>query len=214
MRQTPFRQSGNTLLGLIIGVLIGLGSALAVALYVTKVPIPFASKSTQRSPENEAAEAQKNKEWDPNAALAGKPAVRAYSNAPGASAPAAAAPGGLSAPAVAGVRPAVPAAPAIAPAVSADPLGDLARSRSTGVAVDPFTYFVQSGAYRTPEDAEAQRGRLALAGVDAKVTEREQSGRTVYRVRAGPFERKDEAERLRDRLEASGFESALVRIQR
>jgi cell division protein FtsN len=75
-------------------------------------------------------------------------------------------------------------------------------------------YFVQAGAYRTTDDAESQRAKLSLMGVEARVTEREQAGRTVYRVRAGPFNRKDEADRLKERLDSGGLESNLVRVQR
>jgi cell division protein FtsN len=100
------------------------------------------------------------------------------------------------------------------PAASADPLGDLARSRSTGATADPFSYFVQAGAFRTPEDAEAQRAKLSLLGVEAKVTEREQSGRTVFRVRVGPFDIKDAADHVKERMDSSGIEAALVRVQR
>jgi cell division protein FtsN len=46
------------------------------------------------------------------------------------------------------------------------------------------------------------------------VTEREQSGRTVYRVRVGPFEKKEEADKQKERLESNGVETALVRQQR
>ena len=72
----------------------------------------------------------------------------------------------------------------------------------------------QSGAFRTNDDAEAQRAKLSLMGVEAKVTEREQAGRTVFRVRAGPFNKKDDADRLKDRLDGGGFDAALVRVQR
>ncbi len=51
-------------------------------------------------------------------------------------------------------------------------------------------------------------------GVEARVTEREQAGRTVYRVRAGPFNKKDDADRLKERLDSGGLESNLVRVQR
>jgi cell division protein FtsN len=95
-----------------------------------------------------------------------------------------------------------------------DALGDLARSKSAAATVDPFSYFVQAGAFRTPEDAEAQRAKLSLIGVEAKVTEREQSGRTVFRVRAGPFDSKDAADRVKERIDSGGMESALVRVQR
>jgi cell division protein FtsN len=103
----------------------------------------------------------------------------------------------------------------VKPAVSADPLGDLAKARaSASSTVEPFTYFVQVGAFRTPEDAESQRAKLSLGGVQAKVSEREQSGRTVYRVRVGPFDTKDEADKTKARLDASGLETALVRVAR
>ena len=105
---------------------------------------------------------------------------------------------------------------------SSDPLGDLAAARagtSTTVTpgaatADPFTYFVQAGAFRTSDDADAQRARLSLMGVEARVTEREQAGRTVYRVRVGPFQNKDAADRVKGRLDGNGFDSALVRVQR
>ena len=75
-------------------------------------------------------------------------------------------------------------------------------------------YFVQAGAFRTPEDAEAQRARLSLIGIDAKVTEREQAGRTVYSVRSGPFNKEEDADRMKDKLSATGVDAALVRVQR
>jgi hypothetical protein len=53
-----------------------------------------------------------------------------------------------------------------------------------------------------------------LIGFQAKVTEREQSGRTVYRVRLGPFDKKDEADKVKEKLDESSVETALVRVQR
>lgn len=197
------QQRGGTILGLIIGVVIGLGVALAVALYVTKTPVPFMNKGQNRTPEQDAAEEKKNKDWDPNAPLSGKPRTPA--------------------PAASTAKPAAKPAPAPAPAVkpapapkaetkpSADPLGDLARSKA---GADPFAYFVQVGAFRTPEDAETQRAKLSLTGVEAKVTEKEQSGRQIYRVRVGPFDRKEDAEKTQARLQTAGHETALVRVQR
>jgi cell division protein FtsN len=73
---------------------------------------------------------------------------------------------------------------------------------------------VQVGAYARPEDAEQQRARVALMGLAAKVSEREQSGRTVYRVRVGPFERKEQADATQERLAGNGVEAALVRVER
>jgi cell division protein FtsN len=89
-----------------------------------------------------------------------------------------------------------------------------AQVTSTKPGADPFSYFVQAGAYARPEDAEQQRAKLAMLGLAAKVTEREQAGRTVYRVRLGPFERKEEADAAKEKLDSSNVESALVRVQK
>ena len=236
-RQCRQQQTGGTALGLIIGVVFGLAAALAVAVYVTKVPVPFVNKGQTRSADQDAAEAKKNKDWDPNAPLHGKTplnpgkAVSAGSTAP-ATVPVAPAvsgqtDGGVAAsPAVRAdaakpgasaakteTRPVTVATPA-PPSAAGDPLGDLARAKSSNSGAEPFSYFVQVGAYRTADDAEAQRARLSLSGVEARVTEREQSGRAVFRVRAGPFDKKEDADRIKEKLELSGQETALVRVQR
>ncbi len=197
------QQRGGTILGIIIGFVVGLALALAVALYVTKTPIQFLNKGQNRSTEQDAAEVKKNKDWDPNAPLYGKNPARP-----------ALAPASESAPSAPKTDAATTDKAELKPAVTADPLGDLAKARAQGAAGDPFLYFVQAGAFRTAEDAEAQRARLTLAGVEAKVTEREQSGRAVFRVRAGPFDKKEDADKVKERLEAAGQETALVRTQR
>ena len=220
------KQRGGTLLGVILGALLGLGAALAVAVYVTKVPVPFLNKSQPRGAESDAQEAQKNKNWDPNAPLAGKTPARpaaAASTPAETDGSAGAAPAGTAKPAAVAAVPATPAAPA-KPAVSSDPLGDLAKARSKARAdspspaaasgAEPFSYFIQVGAFRTPDDAEQQRAKLSLLGYQAKVSEREQYGRTVYRVRLGPFDKKDEADKTKEKLEGNAIETALVRVQR
>jgi cell division protein FtsN len=224
-------QRGGTFVGFIVGVMVGLGAALAVAIYVTKVPVPFTNKNQPRSAGQDAAEALKNKDWDPNTPLQGKTPVRPVAPSAGGAVgdmipppPPAAAPASPSPPVVAAPKSAASAAAARAaasnvkseakPAPSSDPLGDLAKAKSAGGTADPFTYFVQAGAFRTPEDAEAHRIKLSLMGMDAKVTEREQAGRTVYRVRLGPFDHKDAADRAKERLDSNGVDAALVRVQR
>jgi cell division protein FtsN len=226
------RQRGGTFLGFVIGAVFGLALALGVAVYITKVPIPFMNKSQPRPAEGGAAEAQKNKDWDPNAALPGRVPPKPQ---PGASE---------------ATEPVSAGAPATE---SRDPLGDLARSRSEAArapvaaeaakappaakagaasnaptapapapppapppppAADPLQYFVQAGAFRAVEEAEQMRARLSLMGLQARVSEREQAGRVVYRVRLGPFDRRDDAEKAGERLEAAGITAALVRVQR
>lgn len=201
-------QRGGFAVGFIAGLLVGLALALGVALYVTKVPVPFMDKVPQRTAAQDAAEAERNKNWDPNAALAGKPPQRALTPPPG--------------PASAVVpRPAAAPTPRETPLANKeakDPAAILAGTpsgpRSAKPAPDPFNYFVQAGAFARAEDAEQQRAKLAMLGLAARVTEREQSGRTMYRVRVGPFEQKDEAESAQSRLQGSGVEAALVRVER
>jgi cell division protein FtsN len=230
----PHGQRGGFAIGLIVGLLIGLALALGVALYVTKVPIPFVNKVPQRTADQDAAETQKNKNWDPNSPLYGKNPAKPNNAASGTVAPlpsvATPQPGALPAPAVTGSvtppapRASAPANRASAPASSRDPAAILAdkpaapkittSAASSAGGADPFTYFVQAGAYGRTEDAEQQRAKLAMLGMEGRLTEREQAGRTVYRVRVGPFERKGDAEAAKARLNDAGVESALVRVQR
>lgn len=203
------KQLGGTFLGIVIGLMIGLALALVVAVFVSKVPIPFIDKDPARQTMSEAVEAKRNQSWNPNAALAGKNPVRPASASGAATvggAPAASAP--LAAPGVA-----APASEAVA-AKAADPIADLARAKSSVSSPDPFLYFVQIGAFRSNEDATAQKAKLSLLGIETKVSEREQSGRAVFRVRAGPFEQREDAEKVRDRVEAASFEAVLVRVQK
>ena len=202
------RQAGSVIVGIIIGVVLGLAAALAVAVYVTKVPVPFLNKGGGRTAEQDAAETRKNRDWDPNAPLYGKNPAKPAPAVPGLVAPA---------PPVATIPAPAVTPDRLPPAVrgpSADPLGELATARTASPSADPFIYFVQAGAFRTADDAEAQRAKLSLMGVDAKITEREQSGRQVFRVRVGPFDNKEEADRQKERLESGGVETALVRVQR
>jgi cell division protein FtsN len=227
-------QRGGTLLGFILGLVIGLTVALGVAMYVTKVPMPFSNKNLSRSAEQDAVEAQKNKDWNPNSAIQAKPASPPEGAADGAPANAAA----------------TPASPA-APAVAADPLADLVKNKSlagtpppaatpqpaatqpasqpssqptaqpaapqapkASNSADPFTYFVQAGAFKSAPDADAQKAKLSMMGIEAKVSEREQAGRIIYRVRSGPFDDKEQAEKIKARLDSNGMDAALVRVQK
>lgn len=213
------QQRGGTFLGFVIGVVVGLASALAVAIYVTKVPVPFMNKGQTRNAGQDEAEAKKNKDWDPNAPLYGKTPAKAIT--PGVPQSAASAPADaastqtktVATPAKADDKKTDDKKAEVKPAVSADPLGDLAKAKAAG-SNEPFVYFVQLGAFRTAEDAENQRAKLSLSGIETKITEREQSGRTVYRVRVGPFEKKEDGERSKEKLDKSGLDTALVRVQR
>ena len=223
-------QWGSTLTGFVVGLLIGLGLALSVAVYVTRLPVPFVDRGVSRKPVDDALENERNKGWNPNASLAGKSQTEA-------------APAAVVAPEAGVVTGDAPAQspPVETPVVNpkpkeeakteppkpaADPLGDLMKAKA-GKTADPvvapsaaataagdgYSYFVQAGAFRSPDEAQAQKARLAMLGMDATVSEREQAGQTVFRVRMGPFQQKSMADATREQLEVNGVEAALVRVQ-
>ena len=221
-------QRGGTLVGFVVGLLVGLGLALSVAVYVTRVPVPFVDRGVTRKPADDAAEAERNKGWNPNAGLVNKAPPLPTPPAPAAN-------GEADTPKdekdgkdskegkeTAAKPDAAKPADSAATKPGADPLGDLVKAK-TGAAgadpapaagADPFSYFVQAGAFKSPEEAQAQKARLAMLGMEASITEREQNGRQVFRVRMGPFNQKGMADATREQLEVNGVEAALVRVQR
>ncbi len=220
---SPARQRGGFAIGLVIGLLVGLAIALAVALYVTKAPNPFVNKVQGRPAAQDAADAERNRTWDPNAPLAGKNPASSAASMPAPTtvlppptttvtptAPTLVPPTVID-PVVPATRPPVVAASAAAPSA---PAQRASAPCTASAGADPFSYFVQAGAFARTEDAEQQRAKLALIGVESKLTEREQGGRTVYRVRVGPFDKKEDADAAKDKLADAGVDSALVRVQK
>ncbi|MBK1714615.1 SPOR domain-containing protein [Rubrivivax gelatinosus] len=207
-------QRGGFALGLIVGLLAGLAIALAVALYITKAPVPFIDKVPQRTVEQDNAEAERNKRWDPNAPLAGKqPSLPAPASAATDGAPAPA-PAPAPVPASTPTRAASPSpAPAAQHGTTRDPAAILS-GQSTEKAAEAFVYFVQAGAFTRAEDAEQERARLAMLGFAAKVSEREQAGKTMFRVRTGPYATREEAEGVQGRLQAASIDARLVRAEK
>lgn len=199
---TPRR--GGFLIGLIVGLLIGLALALGLALYITKAPVPFLNKVPGRTAEQDNAEAERNRNWDPNAPLGGKSAARPAASASGVVEGAASAAAG---------RPGRDPAAILMGAPTPGAAGS-APAKPGAAGPDLFVYFVQAGAYTRNDDAEQQKAKLALMGQNAKISEREQSGRTVYRVRIGPFATRDEADGLQVKLQEAGVEAQIVRVEK
>lgn len=210
----PALMRGGFGLGMVVGLLVGLAMALAVALYITRAPMPFINKVPPRTAEQDSAETERNRNWDPNAPLASKAPVNPIGASAAANAldPSAA---GASAPPMGlpGLPPGTAALPP-PPATQRDPAAILAGTDPVRPTGDPFIYFVQAGAFTRSEDAEQQRARLAISGHQARISEREQAGRTVYRVRVGPLPTRDAADGLQTRLKETGVEAQIVRVER
>lgn len=68
-------------------------------------------------------------------------------------------------------------------------------------------YIVQMGSYNNPQAADTQRAKLAMLGVNARVTSSKRSdGQTVYRIQSGRLSRA-EAQALSERLRGNGIDT-------
>lgn len=200
-------EKGGFVLGMVVGLLLGLAIALGVALYVAKVPIPFIDKVPQRTAAEDEADAQAHKNWNPNAKL---PGGTVPSRAPAASGVVAAPPSAAQSPTATSATATPTAASAVPPPAAAAKPASAPASAAAGTHV----FFVQAGAFTQASDAEQQRAKLAMQGLNAKVYERASGDRSVYRVRIGPFDDREAADALLAQVKAAGMEAVMVRTQR
>ena len=176
-------QRGGTVLGFILGLVVGLGIAVAVALYITNAPVPFVNKVRPAS-ENINPGAG-GQLPDPNKPLQAAPQTPDTTAAP----------------------PKMDAA--------TDPKAAPPPPEKGAVAVpdDGTRYLLQAGAFKSPDDADAMRARLALLGYDAKIFPREQDGQTLYRVRLGPYGNIEDVNRMRKTMAENGIEVQLIKVR-
>jgi rare lipoprotein A len=71
------------------------------------------------------------------------------------------------------------------------------------------SFYVQTGAFSTMENAERQRGAVRSYGV-SEVSQASAGGRDIWRVRVGPYTTADAASIVADRLKRSGYGDARV----
>jgi len=231
------RQTGGTFLGFVLGLIVALSIAVVVALYITRSPTPFVAKGGAAGDTSASASViAPLGQFDPNRILQGKSPGVATGPAPDNTAPAAdakpAAQSGLfKEPQIVEVPAATPA-PVQSPAVTAPPsthaLSTTApvpapptQAQSTptptvpevSAATDANTgFFLQIGAYKSSQDAQQERAKLALQGFESSVTQRDSGGVTYYRVRIGPFAKFDEMNNSRQQLSNAGIDSAVIRF--
>lgn len=71
--------------------------------------------------------------------------------------------------------------------------------------------FLQTGSFSKVADADNQKARLALLGVEASVLQVTLDDKTLFRVRLGPFSKMEDVSRIRSELAISGIEASLVK---
>jgi cell division protein FtsN len=187
----PDRQYGGTLLGVLIGLVVGVLLSLAVVWYFNKMPIPFQDKTNhaERVAAGDAGQtgqpmALPGKPGDKVGDRGGdkasdKPRFEFYKILPGNQ----------------------DSTPTAAPTASKP--GD----SKAGEAV-----FLQVGSFQKPADADNLKAKLALMGVDASVQEAEIADKgKMFRVRVGPFSSVDEMNRARAQLSQNGVQTNTVK---
>uniref|UniRef100_UPI0033413F25 SPOR domain-containing protein n=1 Tax=Castellaniella defragrans TaxID=75697 RepID=UPI0033413F25 len=233
-RKTSSRSNGAWF-GLIAGMVLGVGAAVAVALFVTQAPMPFMDKASRSTPSTLLPDVQNAP--DPNIGLYGKdgPAgTRSIEQGGSTNNPPAPAPneggnpladdiGKLIAgldnpdtkapaappPPVQAPPPAQAQPPVRAPAATATPAP--AKAAAAPAPGTQTIYYLQTGAFRSRDEAEAMRARVLLLGLSVHIEQAQSNGSTINRVRVGPFKGIDEMNRARTQLGNEKIESSVVR---
>lgn len=227
-------ESGSTLYGALAGLLIGLIVAAVVAFYVTKAPVPFVDRASRQGDAGKLPDPRQAP--DPNAGLYGRDgAAGTPPTGPTATAPAPL-PGAGTAPAgksddlgaliatlpTSNNAPAAAPAPAPAASTPPTPIAKMAPSPAPAAVKAPAassapaasangSYYLQAGAFRGQDDAESLKARIILLGLPVAVQKAEVNGKSINRVRVGPFARLDDMNRARGRLGENKIETAVVR---
>ena len=202
------QQRGGTLLGLIIGLVVGLAIAVIVALMITKSTTPFTNKLGT----NKSGDAPVIQMTDPNKPLYGNAAKEAL----------AAKPAQNDAPNMPADKPAdkvsAPSAPKVDVKTDAktDNKPDVnVAAKSTEVAKkeadDKAVYFLQVGAFRESADAESVRAKLALLGIESHISQKNNDGDNLIRVRVGHYEQLDALNKMRSKLAENSIDVAVIK---
>ena len=193
--KTKQKKSGSSfLIGFLLGLFIGLGSAVGVAWYINKLPSPFVANS--KPPEsdvlpelipgaatNNGSAAKTDKATKPGTGKQTgdkpKPRFDFYKILPGTEEP-----------------------------VSDQDLKKAEKQTPTD------TYFLQAGAFQNADDADNLKARLALIGAEATIQSIILPDKGVwYRVRLGPYSNIADLNRVRKMLTQNEIETTLVKVR-
>jgi cell division protein FtsN len=192
---TKKKSHGGTLVGLFIGLVFGIVGAAAVVWYINKMPTPFNKQVTQQQ-SAKPAENGKGQASAPAAPapLPGKPGdpvpekrFQFYDILPG------------------------KAEAKVDPAATAKPDQKDGKESKDKEPAAKETIFLQAGSFQTPGDADNQKARLALLGMEASIQQVMLQDKVWYRVRLGPYAKIDEVNKVRSELAKQGIEAAVAK---
>ena len=88
---------------------------------------------------------------------------------------------------------------------------EAARPVPEQAAADGSRYFLQTGSFRSSDDAEQMKARLALLGLRAQVVAVDINDQAWHRVRVGPYASPRELDDARRTLAGHGFEAIALK---
>ena len=185
---TRNKSGGGFLLGVFIGLFIGLAIALAIAFYLNKTPLPFTVKTQPNGKGGEQGAKAPAIAGMPENGAAGTatPKFDFYKILPQGEEP-----------------------------VTEQQLKESARAAAKGKAPSgKDVYFVQTGSFQNPAEADNQKAQLAILGIDSSVEPAALPGKgTWYRVRIGPYTEVDDINRVRQTLAQNGISASVVKLK-
>lgn len=75
------------------------------------------------------------------------------------------------------------------------------------------SYMLQIGSFRRSTDADSQKAKLALLGIQARISTAQVNGVTYHRVVSGPYPGKQAAERAKALLSRNGLDSFATKVK-
>ena len=195
------------LTGIIIGLLMGIMLALAVAIWLNRANTPFLDKSPPVSalPTIAARPVSppvlKNEKVEPE-----KPRFEFYQILPGDKVGSAAERHAAGAPTNAKVPPPTPSEHKAT--ARSDTVAPKEATKSGG----GETVYLQAGAFQSETDAENLKAKIAFSGFEASIRSVNLPDKgTLYRVRLGPYKSSDEVNRIKATLSQNGISAAVVK---
>ena len=188
-RSNSRKKGSNLFLGLFIGYVLGLVSAIGVWMYIHQAPSPFIQNekpevSTKIEPSKNGNIAlqemlvldnSQGQNKDPN----GKTRFEFYEMLPG----------------------------------NEEPVTEIELQKAAEQPILKDKYYLQVGSFKDTEDAESLKAKIAMLGMEAYVQSADLSEKGMWhRVRVGPFTKIDTIKKTRSSLLQSGIKANLIKI--
>ncbi|GHA88428.1 SPOR domain-containing protein [Cognatilysobacter bugurensis] len=104
-------------------------------------------------------------------------------------------------------------APTTPPARTAEPAATETSAAEPAPADDTTRYLLQAGAFAASGQAEELKAKIAMLGVGARVESAQIGGKTVFRVRMGPYGSASELAEAKRKLATGGLPAMAIKVE-